>query len=44
MAPLPSKTMFEIEVEESVSAEKVDLLDKFLPPPPKAKCSRGSSS
>ncbi|OMO56111.1 patatin family protein [Corchorus capsularis] len=28
-----------IEVEESVSADNVHLLDKFLPPPPKAKCS-----
>ncbi|OMO65402.1 HCNGP-like protein [Corchorus olitorius] len=28
-----------IEVEESVSVDNVDLLDKFLPPPPKAKCS-----
>ncbi|OMO76535.1 NAD-dependent epimerase/dehydratase [Corchorus capsularis] len=32
-------TMFEIEVEESASADNVDLLDKFLPPPQKAKCS-----
>ncbi|XWS18522.1 hypothetical protein CRYUN_Cryun32bG0051000 [Craigia yunnanensis] len=28
-----------IEVEESVSVDNVDPLDKFLPPPPKAKCS-----
>ncbi|OMO76228.1 HCNGP-like protein [Corchorus capsularis] len=28
-----------IEVEESVSVDNVDLLDKFLPLPPKAKCS-----
>ncbi|XVE88221.1 hypothetical protein DITRI_Ditri19aG0051500 [Diplodiscus trichospermus] len=28
-----------VEVEESVSVENFDPLDKFLPPPPKAKCS-----
>ncbi|GMI77682.1 hypothetical protein HRI_001437400 [Hibiscus trionum] len=28
-----------VEVEEEVSVDDVDPLDKFLPPPPKAKCS-----
>ncbi|KAK6268619.1 hypothetical protein QUC31_012779 [Theobroma cacao] len=28
-----------VEVEEPVAVENVDPLDKFLPPPPKAKCS-----
>ncbi|KAK8618499.1 hypothetical protein V6N13_132488 [Hibiscus sabdariffa] len=28
-----------VEVEEAVSVDDIDPLDKFLPPPPKAKCS-----
>lgn len=28
-----------VEVEEAVSLDNVDPLDKFLPPPPKVKCS-----
>ncbi|XP_022715751.1 uncharacterized protein LOC111274964 [Durio zibethinus] len=44
--PLQSETLNNVvgeseavEIEEFASVDNVDLLDKFLPPPPKAKCS-----